>query len=89
METKQKSLLSEIELTADGSHTLFVPSMNEHYHSVNGAKTEAEHIYINYGFKESCASLVNVLEIGFGTGLNAFLTWLKHRNCKKNCLYKS
>ena len=47
METKQKSLLSEIELTADGSHTLFVPSMNEHYHSVNGAKTEAEHIYIN------------------------------------------
>ena len=89
METKQKSLLSEIELTADGSHTLFVPSMNEHYHSVNGAKTEAEHIYINYGFKESCASPVNVLEIGFGTGLNAFLTLIETQKLQKQTVYTS
>ncbi|WP_321425323.1 tRNA (5-methylaminomethyl-2-thiouridine)(34)-methyltransferase MnmD [uncultured Bacteroides sp.] len=89
METKQKSLSSEIELTADGSHTLFVPSMNEHYHSVNGAKTEAEHIYINYGLKESSASPLHVLEIGFGTGLNAFLTLLETQKLHKKIIYTS
>ena len=89
METKQQSLSSEIELTADGSHTLFVPSMDEHYHSVNGAKTEAEHIYINYGLKENNASPLNVLEIGFGTGLNAFLTLLEAQKIHKEIIYTS
>lgn len=89
METKQKSLSSEIELTADGSHTLFVPSMNEHYHSVNGAETEAEHIYINYGFRESNASPLHVLEIGFGTGLNAFLTLIETQKLYKKVIYTS
>ena len=56
MGTKQKSPLSEIELTADGSHTLFVPSMNEHYHSVNGAKTEAEHLHKLWFQRKLCLS---------------------------------
>ena len=89
METRKQSLLSEIELTADGSHTLFVPSMDEHYHSVNGAKTEAEHIYINYGLRESCASTLHVLEIGFGTGLNAFLTLIEAQKLQKKTIYTS
>ena len=39
----------EIEKTADGSYTLFVPELDEHYHSVKGALTESEHIFINMG----------------------------------------
>lgn len=64
----------KIESTADGSHTLFVPSLNEHYHSVNGAKQESNHIYINAGLLQSQKDDINVLEIGFGTGLNAYLS---------------
>lgn len=63
-----------IESTADGSHTLFVPSMNEHYHSVNGAKQESEHIFIKAAFEATAKDPVNILEIGFGTGLNTYLT---------------
>lgn len=67
----------QIEQTADGSNTLFVPELNEHYHSVKGALTESEHIFINMGLKHSTVSAPHVLEIGFGTGLNAFLTLLE------------
>ena len=63
-----------IERTADGSATLFVPSLNEHYHSVKGAETESQHIFVNMGLKASHALQPRVLEIGFGTGLNALLT---------------
>lgn len=63
-----------IEQTADGSATLFVPDLNEHYHSVKGARTESQHIFIEMGLNASHVSEPNVLEIGFGTGLNALLT---------------
>ena len=77
----------EIEKTADGSYTLFVPELNEHYHSVKGALTESEHIFINMGLKHSQATSPHILEIGFGTGLNAFLTSLEAKNEKKNIFY--
>lgn len=73
-DTMQHRLL---QTTADGSHTLFVPGLDEHYHSVKGALTESEHIFINEGLKHSPAAAPAVLEIGFGTGLNAFLTLLE------------
>ena len=38
-----------IEKTDDGSATLFVPELNEHYHSTKGARTESQHIFINMG----------------------------------------
>lgn len=62
----------QIEQTADGSQTLFVPELNEHYHSVKGALTESEHIFIRMGLEHSSAENPHILEIGFGTGLNAF-----------------
>lgn len=64
----------EIEITADGSHTLFVPELNEHYHSVNGAVQESKHVFIDAGLHHCNKSEINVFEVGFGTGLNAFLT---------------
>lgn len=63
-----------IERTEDGSATLFVPELNEHYHSVKGARTESQHIFIDMGLKASAAIRPRILEIGFGTGLNALLT---------------
>ena len=67
----------QIEPTADGSYTLYVPEMDEHYHSVKGALTESEHIFIRMGLNHSPAAAPRVLEIGFGTGLNAFLTLME------------
>ncbi len=58
-----------IEKTDDGSATLFVPELNEHYHSTKGARTESQHIFINMGLKASAAPSPHILEIGFGTGL--------------------
>ena len=63
-----------IERTEDGSATLFVPELDEHYHSVKGARTESQHIFIDMGLKASAVPQPHVLEIGFGTGLNALLT---------------
>ena len=66
-----------IEYTADGSATLFVPELNEHYHSVKGALTESSHIFIDMGLKASASPAPHILEIGFGTGLNALLTLIE------------
>lgn len=69
-----------IEVTDDGSATLFVPALDEHYHSVKGALTEANHIYRDCAFlHRSCVAggggqSLRLLEIGFGTGLNACVT---------------
>jgi tRNA U34 5-methylaminomethyl-2-thiouridine-forming methyltransferase MnmC len=69
--------MAELILTEDGSHTLFVPEMNEHYHSIHGAIQESQYIFINCGFDGCKADPLYILEIGFGTGLNAFLTAIK------------
>lgn len=72
----EKSMRPVIEKTADGSHTLFVPELDEHYHSVNGAIQESMHVFIDAGLRHSPKEEVYVFEVGFGTGLNAFLTLL-------------
>ncbi len=79
--------------TSDGSDTLFSDTMNESYHSVNGAIQESMHVFISNGLEklidasESSINVsesifktntpVNILEIGFGTGLNCLLTWIE------------
>lgn len=62
--------------TLDGSFTLFNPNLNETYHSINGAYSESIHVYIENGLKLRLKNQesLNVLEIGFGTGMNALLT---------------
>jgi len=67
----------EVRTTEDGSSTLYVPALNEHYHSTHGAVQEAMHVYLGAALEPALASgksPVRVLEIGFGTGLNALLT---------------
>lgn len=68
--------IPQLITSEDGSHTLFVPSLNEHYHSIHGAIQESEHVYIRMGLQSLSKSKINVLEIGFGTGLNALLTYV-------------
>lgn len=67
----------EIKKTGDGSATLFVPELKEHYHSINGAVQESQHVFIERGLNQIKSEQINILEIGFGTGLNALLTLLR------------
>ena len=62
--------------THDGSKTLYRPDINETYHSIHGALQESLHVFIKMGLDEFKGQNINILEIGFGTGLNAWLTLL-------------
>ena len=64
----------ELVITEDGSNTLYVPKINEYYHSVNGAISESRHIFIEAGLKQIEDREIAIFEMGFGTGLNALLT---------------
>ncbi|WP_100612516.1 tRNA (5-methylaminomethyl-2-thiouridine)(34)-methyltransferase MnmD [Confluentibacter lentus] len=67
-------------ITADGSSTIYLPEWDEPYHSKHGAIQEAYHVFIKHGFHFLCEQSYNdmaILEIGFGTGLNAFITYME------------
>lgn len=69
------------EITADGSVTFYIPEIDEHYHSTNGAIIEALHVYLKEALLHYIERVqprrVRILEVGFGTGLNAFLTLIR------------
>lgn len=67
----------EIIVTGDGSVTIHLPEMKESYHSKFGAIREAYHVFIQNGLALTNGQPVAILEIGFGTGLNAFITYLE------------
>lgn len=70
--------MARIVITGDGSHTLFVPELNEHYHSTHGALTESLHVFIRSGLECFAGrEEISIFETGFGTGLNALLTALR------------
>lgn len=73
--------------TGDGSYTLFSDVSGEHYHSLNGALTESEHIFVNLGFKFHQKTDLNILEVGYGSGLNALLTYKNATEIKKRVFY--
>ena len=71
---------AKIIITDDGSHTLRVEELNEHYHSTFGAVSESKHVFIEAGLHkvlETKRNDISILEIGFGTALNALLTVLE------------
>ena len=72
-----------LKQTADGSSTLYNQILDEHYHSIHGALNESIHVFIRMGFLNFVDSFksakdVNILEIGFGTGLNCILTFIEN-----------
>ena len=88
----------EIIITADGSSTIHIPEWDEQYHSKHGAIQEAYHVFIKHGLHHfisfegvsesyKTVSEVSILEIGFGTGLNTFITLLETEKLKSNIDY--
>lgn len=65
-----------VKETSDGSVTFFSEKFGQTYHSIHGAKTESERVFIELGldYVTQFSSDISILEVGFGTGLNAFLT---------------
>lgn len=85
----------DIIITADGSTTIQIPEWNEQYHSKHGAIQEAYHVFIKHGLQyytqllqnQSKQQEINILEIGFGTGLNAFITVIEAQKLKQKINY--
>ena len=73
----------KIITTSDGSKTIHIEDWNEQYHSIHGAINEANHVFIKHGLHFFCHEFsknqkdISILEIGLGTGLNAFITALE------------
>lgn len=80
----------KIITTSDGSNTIHIEDWDEQYHSKHGAIQEANHVFIKNGLHYLCHSerseksflRISILEIGFGTGLNAFITYLEAEKLK-------
>lgn len=77
--------------TGDGSNSIHIPEWNEHYHSIHGAIQESEHVFIKYGlkpvFKKFPNQHLHILEMGFGTGLNAFISSIESYKKRKPIYY--
>jgi tRNA U34 5-methylaminomethyl-2-thiouridine-forming methyltransferase MnmC len=71
----------QLIITRDGSHSLWMPGLDETYHSAHGAIQESRHIFINHGLlywlHNHTQPSISILEVGLGTGLNALLTYLE------------
>jgi tRNA U34 5-methylaminomethyl-2-thiouridine-forming methyltransferase MnmC len=72
--------MNKIVKTDDNSNSLYSEYFKEHYHSIHGAINESNHIFIQSGLLYSNLKTINVFEVGFGTGLNAFLSFIEGKN---------
>ena len=81
---KKNTLKREIRTTNDGSKTLYINELNENYHSHHGALQEAEHVFIKNGLILVKDYEINILELGFGTGLNVLVTINEYLKTDKN-----
>jgi tRNA U34 5-methylaminomethyl-2-thiouridine-forming methyltransferase MnmC len=80
-------LKREIIQTLDGSTTIHLQEWDECYHSKHGAIQEAQHVFIKNGLSLFESKHVSILEIGFGTGLNAFITFLEAKKLNQTIDY--
>ena len=75
---------NKIIITNDGSHSIYSSKFKESYHSLNGSISESLHVFIKNGLKTVYKENINILEIGFGTGLNVLLTIIENKKKKLN-----
>ncbi|MBC8510494.1 MAG: tRNA (5-methylaminomethyl-2-thiouridine)(34)-methyltransferase MnmD [Cryomorphaceae bacterium] len=80
-------MTNKLVITNDGSHSIFNPEVNETYHSKHGAIVEAEYVFIKNGLLAENKKQFSILEVGFGTGLNALLTAQKAQQKKIDINY--
>lgn len=80
-----------IIITTDGSHSISIPEQAITYHSVHGAIQESMHVFIESGLRQKSAGAesVAILEMGFGTGLNALLTIAEAEKNKQAMYYET
>ena len=78
-----------VAITDDGSKTIYSGFFGEHYHSTFGAANESNHVFINAGYNAVDTNPISVLEIGFGTGLNAWLTLNQAERLQRQTSYES
>ncbi len=79
----------ELIITKDGSHTFYISALNEHYHSHFGAVQESKFVFIEAGFNSCSKKEMAIFEVGFGTGLNAWLTAIEAQKQQKKVVYHS
>lgn len=84
---KLRKLKREIIQTKDGSTTIHLEEWDECYHSKHGAIQEAQHVFIKNGLSLFKNKSVSILEIGFGTGLNAFISFLEAQKMNQTIDY--
>lgn len=83
----------KIVTTGDGSTTIQITDWDEQYHSMHGAVQEARHVFLKMGLdfwmnENPDQNSLHILEIGFGTGLNALLTLMHAEKSSVNLLYE-
>ena len=74
MLNSNRKMERRIVRTEDGSPSIYVKAIDECYHSTHGARQESEHIFIQTALRQHASKRLSILEVGFGTGLNALLT---------------
>jgi tRNA U34 5-methylaminomethyl-2-thiouridine-forming methyltransferase MnmC len=83
----------KIITTSDGSHSVFSEKFNADYHSKHGAIQESQHVFIKSGLQyflqNNQPETLRIFEMGFGTGLNMFLTFLEMKDSNVNVEYTS
>jgi tRNA U34 5-methylaminomethyl-2-thiouridine-forming methyltransferase MnmC len=88
----------KVTITKDGSSTIYNSSLDQHYHSIHGAVQESQHVFMKMGWaclfersrEHANEDDISILEIGFGTGLNAFLVLQEcMRDVSRKCFYTS
>ncbi len=86
---KTELMQPEIVETQEGIHTVYSPEVKEHFHSLYGSMQESIHVFIGNGFNHSVhhKKEIRILEMGFGTGLNAILTFRENQIYKRNIYY--
>lgn len=80
-------MIRKIITTGDGSKTIQLQDWDEQYHSMHGAVNEAYHVFIDMGFSYMTNEPISILEIGFGTGLNALITLIEAEKNKRPVHY--
>ncbi len=82
---------AQLILTSDNSHSIYLPELDETYHSQHGALAESQHVYIQAGLMHVAQTKdsIKIFEFGLGTGLNALLTWQIAEEFSKKVVYDS
>lgn len=82
-------MIRKLKTSNDGSHTIYNETIDENYHSLHGAISESEHIFIKNALLDCKKDAIKIFEVGFGTGLNAYLSLIEAHKWRKQIMYEA